>query len=78
VVAGRPGGGQDEALAAIQAELAETRIAVVRVGTNLNQAVAALNSTGQPPAWLARVVELCGRALVSLDEVAGRLHRRLP
>jgi hypothetical protein len=78
VVTGRPGGSQDEALAALQAELADTRTAVVRVGTNLNQAVAALHSTGQPPAWLARVVELCGRALVSVDEAASRLHRRLP
>jgi hypothetical protein len=78
VVTGRPGGSQDEGLAALQAELAETRIAVVRVGTNLNQAVAALHSTGQPPAWLARVVELCGRALLSVDEAASQLHRRLP
>jgi hypothetical protein len=78
VVTGRPGGSEDEGLAALQAELAETRTAVVRVGTNLNQAVAALHSTGQPPLWLARVVELCGRALVSVDEAASRLHRRLP
>jgi hypothetical protein len=78
VVTGRPGGRQDEALAAFQAELAQTRTAVVRVGTNLNQAVAAFHATGQAPVWLARVVELCGRALASVDEVASRLHRLLP
>ena len=67
-----------EALAGVQAELADMRIAVVRVGTNLNQAVAAFHATGQAPVWLARVVELCGRALASVDVAASRLHRRLP
>jgi hypothetical protein len=36
-----------EAMAALQAELADARTAVVRVGTNLNQAVRALNAAGE-------------------------------
>lgn len=72
------GGERVEALAGLQAELADTRTAVVRVGTNLNQAVAAFNATGEAPVWLRHVVEACGRALRTIDEVASRVHRRLP
>lgn len=67
-----------EALAAMQAELADARTAVVRVGTNLNQAVTALHATGETPAWLRHVVEACGQALRSVDEAASRIHGRLP
>lgn len=70
-------GARVEALAATQAELADLRTAVVRVGTNLNQAVAALHATGEAPTWLRRVVELCGHALRAVDEAASRVHRRL-
>ena len=78
-VTGRPGGSQDEALAALQAELADTRTAVVRVGTNLNQAVAAFQRDRRSAGVAApRVVEACGRALATVDEAASRLHRRLP
>jgi hypothetical protein len=66
-----------EALAALQAELADTRTAVVRVGTNLNQAVRAFNATGEAPLWLRQVVELCARALSAVDTAATRVHRRL-
>jgi hypothetical protein len=69
--------GQVEALAALQAELADARTAVVRVGTNLTQAVAALNATGEAPTWLRHVVEACGRVLRTVDEAASRVHRRL-
>ncbi len=48
-----------EALAEAQVELATLRTAVVRVGTNLNQAVAALHATGEAPVWLRH----CGRAV---------------
>jgi hypothetical protein len=67
-----------EALSEAQAELATLRTALVRVGTNLNQAVAALNATGEPPVWLRHVVEQCGRAMAAIDEAASRVHRRLP
>jgi hypothetical protein len=67
----------EEALAAIQAELSALRAAVVRVGTDLNQAVAALNVTGDAPIWLRQVVDACGRALAAVDEGASRVHRRL-
>jgi hypothetical protein len=67
----------EEALAALQAEIAALRAAVVRVGTNLNQAVAALHATGDPPPWLRHVVDMCGRALTAVDEAASRVHRQL-
>jgi hypothetical protein len=67
-----------EALASAQAELAETRIAVVRIGTNLNQAVRILNTTGEAPVWLRHVAEICARALRGVDEAASRVHRLLP
>jgi hypothetical protein len=66
-----------EALAQLQLELANVRTAVTRVGTNLNQAVAALNSRGEAPVWLPHVVEQCGRALLAIDEAASHVHRRL-
>jgi hypothetical protein len=67
-----------EALAEAQVELATLRTAVVRVGTNLNQAVAALHAKGEAPVWLRQVVEQCGRALAAIDDPASRVHRRLP
>lgn len=67
-----------ETLAALQAELFDARVAVGRIGTNLNQAVAALNATGTAPDWLERAVVLCERRLAGLDEVIGRVDRRLP
>jgi hypothetical protein len=66
-----------EALAEAQVELAALRTAVVRVGTNLNQAVAALHAKGEAPVWLRHVVEQCGRALAAIDDTASHLHRRL-
>lgn len=66
-----------EALAVVQAELFELRTAVNRVGTNLNQAVAALNSTGQAPVWLSTVVGMCARTLMTVDEVVSTVHGRV-
>lgn len=66
-----------EALAQLQAELVQLRTGVTRVGTNLNQAVAALNARGEPPVWLRHVVEQCGRTLGAVDEAASQVHRRL-
>jgi hypothetical protein len=66
-----------EALAALQAEMAALRTAVVRVGTNLNQAVAVLHAVGEAPVWLRHVAEQCGRVLGEVDAAASRVHRRL-
>ena len=74
----RGGGGvRVEALAALQAELADLRVAVNRVGTNLNQAVAALHATGQAPLWLPHVVELAGGLSARSTRRPSRVHRRL-
>lgn len=67
-----------ERLAGLQTELFDARVAVGRIGTNLNQAVAALNATGQAPDWLERVAVLCERRMQRLDEVIARVDRRLP
>jgi hypothetical protein len=64
-------------LAALQRDLFAARTAVVRTGTNLNQAVAALNATGQPPIWLDHAVARCDRALHRLDAVIAGIDRRL-
>ncbi len=66
-----------ETFAELQAELFDTRVAVGRIGTNLNQAVAAFNATGEAPDWLARAVVLCERRMERLDEVIARVDRRL-
>jgi hypothetical protein len=66
-----------ERFAALQAELFDARVALGRIGTNLNQAVAALNATGQVPDWLERVVVLCERRMQRLDDVIGRVDEHL-
>jgi hypothetical protein len=73
-------GGADprvEMLAQVQAKLATLRTAIVRVGTNLNQAVAALHSRGEAPVWLRHVAEQCAAVLRTIDATATALHRRL-
>ncbi len=67
-----------ESFADAQADLFDARVALGRIGTNLNQAVAALNATGQAPDWLERVVLLCEGRMQRLDEVIERVDRRLP
>lgn len=66
-----------EMLAQVQAELAALRTGIVRVGTNLNQAVAALHSRGEAPVWMRHVAEQCAAVLRTIDETATALHRRL-
>jgi hypothetical protein len=66
-----------EELAELQRELFAARTAVNRTGVNLNQAVAALNSTGQPPVWLEHAVQRVTRAVAEVDTVVARIHRRL-
>lgn len=66
-----------EELAELQRELFAARTAINRTGVNLNQAVATLNSTGQPPVWLEHAVQRVTRAVVEVDTVVARIHRRL-
>jgi hypothetical protein len=51
---------------------------VRRVGTNLNQAVARLNATGQRGEDLLPAAQFCARVIRRLDEAADQLRRSLP
>lgn len=51
---------------------------VRRVGTNLNQAVARLNATGQRSDDLLPAVRFCMRVTRRLDEAAEQLRHRMP
>jgi hypothetical protein len=51
---------------------------VARIGTNLNQAVARLNSTGQRGADLMPAAEFCVRVIRRLDEAAEHVRRNIP
>ncbi|MEN3308857.1 MAG: hypothetical protein V7603_5059 [Micromonosporaceae bacterium] len=66
-----------ENLAALQAELFDARVAVGRIGTNLNQAVTSLNATGDAPDWLARAAALCERRMQRLDDVIAAVDGQL-
>src|SRR5664280_3846940 len=58
------------------AELMAARTQMRRFGTNVNQAVAALHTTGDSPEWLAPAVEVTARAVRRVDEAAAVLMRR--
>jgi len=51
---------------------------VRRAGTNLNQAVARLNATGQRGADLLPAAQFCARVIRRLDETAEQLRRAIP
>jgi len=57
-------------------ELMAARAQVRRFGGNVNQAVAALNSTGEAPEWLGQAVQLTARAVARVDAAAELLMRR--
>lgn len=59
------------------AELMATRGQLRRFGTNVNQAVAALNATGEAPPALLTAVAVTARAVQRVDLAAAELHRRL-
>ena len=59
------------------AEVMAARAQVRRFGSNVNQAVRALNATGESPDWLDRAVQLTEHAVTELDQAATELHRRL-
>ena len=51
---------------------------VRRIGTNLNQAVARLNSTGQRGEDLLPAAQFCVRVIRRLDEAAEHVRRNIP
>jgi hypothetical protein len=51
---------------------------VRRVGTNLNQAVARLNATGQRGEDLLPAAQFCTRVIRRLDEAAEHVRRNVP
>jgi hypothetical protein len=51
---------------------------VRRAGTNLNQAVARLNATGQRSEDLLPAAQFCVRVIRRLDEAAEQLRRNVP
>jgi hypothetical protein len=51
---------------------------VRRVGTNLNQAVARLNATGQRSEDLLPATQFCVRVIHRLDEAAEHVRRNIP
>ncbi len=59
------------------AELLQTRTALSRYGTNLNQAVAALHNGAGAPVWLLQAVAGCARAADGVDALTATLARRL-
>ena len=58
------------------AELLRLRLAIRRYAVNVNQAVAALHSTGQAPVWLSRAVAGADQAVASADAATRRLTGR--
>ena len=59
-------------------ELADARTQLRRIGTNLNQATRAINTTGEPPQWLDRVLAMTERAITRLDDAAVNVVRGAP
>lgn len=66
-----------ETLVQLQVELFDARVAVGRIGTNLNQGITALNATGDAPAWLVRAAALCEQRMRRVDDVITRIDRAL-
>ena len=58
-------------------EVMAARTQVRRLASNVNQAVRALNGTGEAPDWLDRAVAVTARAVERLDGAAAELSRRL-
>ena len=58
------------------AELLRLRTVIRRYAVNVNQAVAALHSTGQAPVWLSQAVEGADRAVRSADAATQEIARR--
>jgi len=59
-------------------ELIRATVQVQKVGTNLNQAVAALNATGLPPGNLIQYARYATTVIEKLDQIANKVAQRLP
>jgi hypothetical protein len=73
-------GGEPPVLSPLREALTELITAaglVRRAGTNLNQAVAKLNATGQRGSDLLPAAEFCARVIRRLDEAAEQLKRSI-
>jgi uncharacterized protein (DUF1778 family) len=60
------------------ADLARATAQVQKVGTNLNQAVAALNATGQAPGNLIQYARYATSIVEKIDEIVLRIRQHLP
>ena len=69
-------GEREQALRECLREIGATRTEVVRVGTLLNQAIAALNSTGEMPPGLPYLAGRVAIVLARLDEQTARMLSR--
>lgn len=58
--------------------LIRATVQVQRVGTNLNQAVAALNATGQAPGNLIPYAQYAARVIERVEQIAEKIGRQLP
>ena len=72
-----PSAGLADGLKELQRELFAARRAVNMFASNVNQAAAQRNATGDLPDWAADAVRLCRAAVARMDEVTGRIDRRL-
>ena len=59
-------------------ELVRAATLARRIGTNLNQAVARLNATGQPGPDLLPAARFCQRVITRLDQAAEQVRRSIP
>ena len=73
-------GSQARVWSPLRAALADLMAAglVRRAGTNLNQAVARLNATGERGEDLVPVAQFCTRVIRRLDEAAEQVRRNVP
>jgi uncharacterized protein (DUF1778 family) len=60
------------------AELVRATVQVQKVGTNLNQAMAAFNATGQAPGKLIQYARYAAAVIEKLDQIAAKVSQRLP
>ena len=61
----------------LQHELFAARRALNMLGSNVNQAAAAVNSGAGLPDWAADAVRLAAAAVQRVDEITARINRRL-
>lgn len=62
----------------VLADLVRATVQVQKVGTNLNQAIAALNSTGEAPENLLQYARYAVAVIGRLDRIAAEVSRHLP